>query len=221
MPAKKDKHGFKEGSLPSLFAELADPDKDGFSRPVYLTEFTGKYTPLREGFGNGGKWCRSDGSLGQVFNIKRHKAEETTAEHRKGSIDYVQLHGWRKAKSKQGIPAGIRKVIEQQSCPVLGTSKVEIDHKDGRKDDPRLNNPDQLQMSDFQPLAKAANNAKRQHCKECKKTGKRFDATRLGFAIAQWKGNGDYRGSCVGCYWHDVREFHKQSSTPASRPGED
>jgi len=74
----------------------------------------------------------------------------------------------------------------------LGTSKPECDHKDGRRDDPRLNDPKLVTIDDFQPLSKAANNAKKQHCKECRSTNKRFDAKRLGYSISQWAGNGKY-----------------------------
>jgi hypothetical protein len=34
-------------------------------------------------------------------------------------------------------------------------------------------------LEDFQPLSKAANDAKRQHCKICMRTGERFDAKKL------------------------------------------
>lgn len=65
-------------------------------------------------------------------------------------------------------------------------------------------------IDDFQPLSKAANNAKRQHCKNCRDTNLRFDAKKLGYRVSQVKGNGKYRGSCVGCYWHDPKFFNRE-----------
>lgn len=55
-------------------------------------------------------------------------------------------------------------------------TRIEVDHKDGRKDDWRVSNPDTQSFTDFQPLCKAANDVKRQICKECKLTNQRWDA---------------------------------------------
>ncbi len=181
-----------------LFIELACPDDDGFSRRVSVSEFVDKYESLK--LGNGGSWCRDDGGLARFYNIKREK--------HKGRITHIELHGRKKAPIKKPIPAHIRQSLSGKRCVILGVSKVEIDHKDGRRDDPRLFDAKNVRVSDFQPLSKAANNAKRQHCKECRQTGDRFDARRLGFKQAQIKGNGKYRGSCVGCYWYDPKKFH-------------
>lgn len=189
---------FKRGSLAARFLELARPDLDGFSRRVPVEEFVGDYERLR--LGNGGSWCRDDGPLAREFNIHRIKE--------KGKIVAVQLHGRKKQPILKPIPADIKAVITSQRCAVLNTSNPECDHKDGRRDDPRLGDPARVTVNDFQPLSRAANSAKRQACRECRETNERFDARKLGFEIAQTKGNGTYRGSCVGCYWYDVRDFH-------------
>jgi hypothetical protein len=60
---------------------------------------------------------------------------------------------------------------------------------------------------DFQPLSKAANNAKREHCKKCKESGVRFDAKNIGYPVSQYKGNTKYQGTCVGCYWYSPSDF--------------
>ena len=125
----------------------------------------------------------------------------------------VELHGHKKQPIEKPIPAHIKAQIVAQRCVVLYTSNPECDHKDGRRDDPRLSDASRVTIDDFQPLSKAANNAKRQHCRECRETGRRFDARQLGFAVAQTKGNGAYRGSCVGCYWYDVRQFRGDVGT--------
>jgi hypothetical protein len=58
-------------------------------------------------------------------------------------------------------------------------TKIEIDHKDGRKNDLHISDLHTQKIDDFQPLCKAANEVKRQICKKCKETDKRWDAKNL------------------------------------------
>lgn len=192
----------KQPSKADLFLELATPDSDGFSRPVGITEFTGRYVSLV--MGNGGGWCRDDGALAKTYIIKRNKQG--------GRIVSVELVGLKKMPISKPIPAAIRKQIKSQPCVVLGISSVECDHKDGRRDDPRLSDITRVRLDDFQPLSKAVNAAKRNHCARCRATDRRFDATALGYKVSQFKGNGVYRGTCVGCYWHDPKRFNAEVS---------
>lgn len=195
----------REGTRPYLFLVLADPDEDGYSRPIHTSEFVGDYADLKIG-GNGGSWCRSDSILGDHYNITRTKE--------KNRIISVKLDGRKKKGDSKPIPTGIQKMMQQGRCAVLHTGgKNQTDHKDGRRDDPRLNDPNKVSMDDFQSMSQAANSAKRQHCKECRSTNRRFDATVLGYSVSQTKGGLDYVGSCVGCYWHDPFEFNKLVSS--------
>lgn len=195
---------FREGSKPALFIELAEPDDLGFSRSVPITEFVDKYAVLQ--FGNGGDWIRKDGTLARYYNIRRHPEG-------RGKITHVELQGFRKVPvTEKPIPDSIGRTIRAQRCVVLGTSGPECDHKDGRLDDPRLSDATLVTLDDFQPLSKAANDAKRQHCVECRETGLRFDAKRSGYQVSQVRGNGLYNGTCVGCYWHDPIFFNKEVS---------
>ena len=89
---------------------------------------------------------------------------------------------------------------------------MEVDHKDGHRDDYENLKPENQTLEDFQPLSPAVNKAKRQHCKVCRETKQRFDATVLGFSKCAWAGNGKYRGTCVGCYWHNVKKFNQEIS---------
>lgn len=41
-----------------LFLKLANPDKNGVSRWVYVSEFVGEYADLT--FGNGASWARKE-----------------------------------------------------------------------------------------------------------------------------------------------------------------
>ncbi len=188
---------FRKGSKAALFLLLAKPDKDGFSRAVKVSEFVGEFEGLR--LGNGGSWCRAESGLAQVFNVERKLEKRTIVE--------IVLHGYQKRPINKPIPMRIRRKLESKPCVVLNTRPVEIDHKDGRRDDPRLGQPALLTVADFQPLSKAANNAKRQHCKVCRETGRRFDAKKIGYPVSQVKGNGTYRGTCVGCFWFDPLVF--------------
>ncbi len=190
-------------TLKQLFLELAKPDEDGFSRAVPTTEFVGRYERLR--LGNGGSWCRDDGSLAAEYNVRRNKAGNR--------IVSVELQGKKKAPILKPIPPQIRREVASRRCAVLDVgAQIEVDHKDGRRDDPRLSNPNLVKLDDFQPLSKAANLAKRQHCRECRETGDRFDARRLGYSVSQFKGNGRYNGTCIGCYWHDPLRFNAEVS---------
>lgn len=174
---------------------------------VDVDEFVGRCD--RPKLSDGGSWYRDDGPLAREFTIHRIKE--------KGWIVAVELHGEKKQPIGKSIPAQIKAQITAQRCVALYTSNPECDHKDGRRDDPRLSDASRVTSDDFQPLSKAANNAKRQHCRECRETGQRFDARQLGFPAAQTKGNGVYRGSCTGCYWYDVRQFRAEVG---SRAGE-
>ncbi|WP_121029049.1 hypothetical protein [Helicobacter pylori] len=48
--------------------ELAQPDKNGVSCWVSVTEFVGKYQGLQ--LGNGGSWCRDNSSLAKEFILR-------------------------------------------------------------------------------------------------------------------------------------------------------
>jgi len=104
----------------------------------------------------------------------------------------------------------IKKHFENKLCCLTGVSDIEIDHKNGRYNNPRVNNTETQTIEDFQALSKHCNDAKRQHCKNCKSTNKRFDAKLLGYNYSYKSGTSDYKegpNGCVGCYWYDVKAF--------------
>ena len=188
----------RKDSKAALFLELAQPDSLGYSDEVPIDRFVDRYAKLQ--MGNGGDWCRDSSSLGRRFNIARHKV--------KGKIVSVSLEGYRKVSTSKPIPSDVRKKMKTERCSILQTGNPEVDHKDGRLDDPRLADIATVREDDFQPLSKAANNAKRQHCRECRDSHMRFDATKLGYPVPQWRGQERYNGTCVGCYWHDPKKFN-------------
>ncbi|MBR1959821.1 MAG: hypothetical protein IKA34_04535 [Bacteroidales bacterium] len=135
------------------------------------------------------------------------------------SIDGVRLNGFRTDETfNQSIRKDIKDYYKEQRCVMLGVkgfsenTKIEVDHKDGRKDDWRVSNPMTQSYDDFQPLCKAANDVKRQICKECKLTNQRWDATNIkGNPYPFYEGDKQYTDElgCVGCYQYDPVEYRK------------
>ncbi|GAA8717702.1 hypothetical protein HpDR94a_09560 [Helicobacter pylori] len=86
-------------------------------------------------------------------------------------------------------------------CGARGNSEntqIEIDHKDGRKDDLRVSDLNTQTLDDFQALCKACNDKKRQIGEKCKENGHRFDATKiLGNRYPFYEGAFEYDGVWV------------------------
>lgn len=197
-----------------LFIKLAKPDNAGKSRWVKTTEFVGKYKDLQ--LGNGGSWCRASSTLAKKYVVEFDKSLTSG-----NSIDAVRLNGFNtKITFSQNIRSDIKEFYKNQNCVMLGilgnseNTKIEIDHKDGRKDDWRVSDVRTQNVNDFQPLCKAANDAKRQICKKCKETDKRWNAKNLkGNPYSFYEGDENYTEElgCIGCYQYDPVEYRKQS----------
>ena len=195
-----------------LFLELAQPDEQtGISRWVYKTEFVDKYADLM--FQNGWSWGRADGALAKKFVL------ESFPKH--GVIERVRTAGFNnKSSFSQSIRSDIKKFYKDKPCVMLGicgssvNTKIEVDHKDGRKNNMRVSDISTRKLEDFQPLCKAANDVKRQICKECKRTDRRWDAKNLkGNPYSFYEGDEQYTEDlgCIGCYQYDPVEYRKQS----------
>ena len=198
-----------------LFLELAKPNKNGVSKWVTVDMFVGKYKNLQ--LGNGGSWCRRSSSLAKKYVLEFDKTRTNG-----NSIDAIRTIGFNEKESfNQNIRADIKEFYKNKKCVMLGLSgtsentRIELDHKDGRKSDNRISNLDTQKIEDFQPLCKAANDAKRQICKRCKETNKRWDAKNiLGNPYSYYSGDENYDKSigCVGCYQYDPVEYRKTSA---------
>lgn len=195
-----------------LFLELANPDSAGRSRWVDVSEFIGKYKELK--LGNGGSWCRKESTLAKRYNLEFDKSKTPG-----NSIDSIRTVGLNEtACFNQAIRSDIKEYYREKRCVMLGikgnseNTKIEIDHKDGRKNNARVSDLTTQRLEDFQPLTKAANDAKRQICKRCMETGKRWDARNLeGNPVAYYKGGeslNDY--GCEGCYQYDPVAYRKE-----------
>lgn len=207
-----------------LFISLAAPDEKGVSRWVDVSEFVGKFSSLR--LGNGGSWCRASSVLASKYNVEFDKSITPG-----NSIDAIRLNGFRaEGTFNQAIRKDIKDFYRQQRCVMLGVkgfsenTKIEVDHKDGRKDDWRVSNPETQSYDDFQPLCKAANDVKRQICKECKSTNVRWDATYIkGNPYPFYEGDKNYTEElgCVGCYQYDPVEYRKSCIKRISKEASD
>ena len=188
-----------------LFLKLASPDKNGISRWVNVSEFTGEYAELK--FGNGASWARKESTLAKKYIIEFDKSITPG-----NGIDRIRLNGFNDNDFSQHINAEIKRTIKARRCVVLGTSNPEVDHKNGMKNESRVMRNENQRLSDFQPLSKAANDAKSQFCKECRRTGIRFDAKLLGYPMSYYAGGKTHNfeeDACVGCYWYDPLEFKR------------
>lgn len=197
-----------------LFIELANPNSKGISRWVEISEFIDKYKELQ--LGNGGSWCRASSTLAKKYNVEFDKSIT------KGNgIDRIRLNGFnQKTIFNQNIRKDIKDYYKDKKCVMLGVcgksenTKIEIDHKDGRKDDLRVSDTKTQKLQDFQPLCKAANDIKRQICKTCKETNKRWSAKNIkGNPYDFYQGDEKYTEElgCIGCYQYDPVEYRLQS----------
>lgn len=195
-----------------LFIELAQPDENGVSRWVESNEFVGRYKDLQ--LGNGGSWCRASSTLAKKYIIEFDKTRSSG-----NSIDAIRLNGFNNdTVFNQAIRSDIKQFYKDKKCVMLGISgfsentKIEIDHKDGRKDDWRVSNLETQKIEDFQPLCKAANDVKRQICKRCKEENKRWNALNIkGNPYPFYEGDENYNEvlGCIGCYQYDPVEYRR------------
>lgn len=190
--------------LKEIFLCVNPPDEDGFSKEISIEELMNYNIGFRTT--NGGDWCRSNQSaIGKEFNVVRIKE--------KGKIAAIRLDGYNKRLTiNQSIRADIVREISAKRCAILDVgTNIEVDHKNGKKDEHYMNDMANQSLDDFQPLSKAANDAKRSHCKTCVTTGKRYDAKRLGYSVSYTKGD-ENTDNCQGCYWYDPIKFNREVS---------
>jgi len=97
----------------------------------------------------------------------------------------------------------------------ISSDGIEVDHRNGRYNEPNVLNVETQTIDDFMPLTRRANLFKRGNaCNPCKSTGKRYDAKLLGYPISVSEGSLDYdeKLGCVGCYWYSPINFRKTLS---------
>ena len=192
---------FRKNSI-GLKAELiCKPDENGVFGKITRDEFSSAGLPL----GNGSPgWLRSDGksSLFVKYKIKLEKDGV--------KIISIWSEGFQDNPNTQRsyIPSETKERIKNSICDVLATGKPEADHMNAYDCSGELD-------SEFQPLSKPANCAKRQHCKKCRETGKRFDARLLHFPVGWIVGESVHTKQpdvCKGCYWHSPKMFVQETT---------
>jgi len=223
----------------ALFKKLAEYDPStGLSRIVAVTEFVAEYASLVSS--NGGGWCRLDGEFGRKHKvciakrsgelrfswdpeeyerslISSQMAEFPGADFTKGnSIHLIKICGILDRSSARPIRQDIRNALKNGPCVACGScSQIEIDHKNGLYNDPRVLSAETQTIDDFQPLCKHCNDQKRQTYNWTKQTGKRYPATMIPmlrhFGVDFVRGDETFDpkdpDTTVGSYWHDPVEF--------------
>lgn len=172
----------------------------GFSSDIKIKQLINIHYAFKTN--NGSTWARNNISyLGHKYYIIKT--------YNQGKIYSIKCDGLLKNKKYNNINKDIIKEIKKQNCVILDiNSNIECDHKDGMKNDYRVANMKTQSINDFQPMCKIVNIAKRTHCKRCTTSGKRYDATQLGYSVPYIYGNENSK-TCIGCYWFDPKEFNK------------
>ncbi len=199
---------FGPQTLGMLFERIADVEYNeddpasSFSSEISIDKLAEIHPNFRST--NGCQWARSDNSyLGKKYVIVR--------KHKGGKVSSIKLDGAndKSIKRNRGIKKEIVEEISKQRCAILDVgTQIECDHKDGHYDVLSNQSLDTQKISDFQPLSKAANDAKRGHCQKCINSGKRYDARQLGYSQGFVLGDENTKG-CQGCYWYDPKYFNK------------
>lgn len=154
--------------------------------------------------GNGSPYFQKDRGVGLKYIIEKDMLGTN-------KLQKVRTVGAVHTTNRQvPVPKEIKAFYTGKACVFCGTySQIEIDHKDGTRE------PCEYPcIVDFQPVCGHCNKVKRERCKECRVSGKRFDARLLGFVVGWVRGRTQFSPStirCVGCYWHDPNEFRKQT----------
>lgn len=125
-----------------LFLRLAQPDKNGISRWVSCDEFVGEFASLK--FGNGASWARKESTLAKKYIIEFDKKITPG-----NGIDRIRLNGYNDGDYSQHIRADIKREISSRRCVILGTSKPEVDYKNGMKNEARVMRNEEQRLSDF------------------------------------------------------------------------
>lgn len=198
-------------TLGRIFEKIADPNDKGYSRTVYMDELISIHHNFKSDGGN--QWARTNQNfLGKKYNIIRGHNELCPDGQKYRGVSSIKLDGFNKNRVQQAksIRQDILKHYRNEKCVILdvvSSNGMECDHKNGMYNDYSNMSKDEQDINDFQAMSKAANDAKRQHCKVCKATHKRYDAKRLGYSESYLYGDENSQ-NCEGCYWYDPKLFN-------------
>ena len=183
-------------------------DENGWSDVIFVEDLITKYGNKFVSQ-NGCQWARDNEASCRFYNVKRFNAKELgMKQYHWNKVVAVQVQGKKEHQDcNHSIPAAVKTALKGVPCAVLGViaNFLEIDHKNGRYD------ADKYELQDFQPLSKAVNDAKREHCKKCRASGVRFQASKLGYSVDYIEGD-ESSAFCQGCYWNDPQAFNRTVS---------
>ena len=195
------------GRIFEVFSDIADAKDEDFPKSLTMEELYDIHPSFKTT--NGCSWARRDiGYLGKHYRIE-------TKRNGKGVTEIV-VTGKKEQILDRTIDKSIYDFYKGAASVVFGErGDIEIDHKDGRYEDPdvmcrKTQTPDM-----FQPLTKKQNMIKRQHCKVCRETKKRFDARTLGYSCGWINGDENFdeiKIRCDGCYLNDIIKFRREIS---------
>jgi hypothetical protein len=194
--------------------------------------------------GNGGSWCRRDSckqfkvatmkANGKInilwdysdpdFEIVQNEfsSQECILSNKGNYIKYIGIFGKKIPNLERPIREDIKAHYKKMPCCVCGSSSdLVCDHKNDLYNDQRVLSRTEQTLDDFQSLCNHCNLQKRQVAKECRRTGKRYPATKIP-SLKPWnvdfiEGNDDYDPSDInamkGTFWYDPIAFHTYLST--------
>ena len=155
---------------------LFQPDKNGYSRKVSREEIeNSNLTWSKNGNGRRNvyfqvqkyKWVAERGKGNKVISLKLDGLNES-----------IILNQTIRKDIKDNLYAQTRSNFAPDDMLPLVDKDKEIDHRWGRKDSPlysRINDTKEQTIDDFQLLSHSHNQYKREKCKKCTETNKRFD----------------------------------------------
>ena len=200
-----------------LFKKLGEFNENGESRVVSTSEFIGEYSSLA--FGNGGSWCRFDGTFAKEYKIvtvnrrdiryswsdisdeEKSRIEEDflDKDRNNNGILYIKSYGKQEKDNclTRRISEHIKNEFKNQPCVVCGSKNdIIIDHKNQLYNDSRVLNIKTQRLDDFQSLCNHCNLQKRQVTIIMNKTKKRYSAYNIPslrhLDIEFTSGNSDY-----------------------------
>ena len=230
-----------------LFKKISNYNQTtGESDWICVNMFVGKYLSLK--FGNGASWCRLDGNFCKNYNavivkknnniryswicddkeqrkIKREieifRVEKNLPKSKGTAVELIKIFSVKNKETilSRNIRTDIKKILFKNPCVSCGSfNNIEIDHKNGLYNDPRVLNILTQNLDDFQPLCKHCNDQKRETYVFMKKYGKRYGASLIpalkSFGVDFTQGDESYDCTNInamqGTYWYDPVLFFKQ-----------
>lgn len=167
---------------------------------------------------NGVPYLRQGSFLTKKYSIQKYYTKNT------GSLTRFRLNGFNASNAQRvsrSIPVAVRRDVRMKygsRCVWCGsTDKLEIDHKDGRYT--RAGST----MGDFQLLCKSCNDKKRERCKKCSTTGKRYNvqesvsSTLYNIPFTKGTCRFNKKIGCRGCFLYDIEDFYLHNAINHSR----